>query len=72
MHGLKYYERTTLLIELIESRKTGSPRSLAKKLGVTERTVYNILESLRLFFPKDIVYSAEKKSYVFLEKNKAH
>lgn len=72
MHGLKYYERTTLLIELIESRKTGSPRSLAKKLGVTERTVYNILESLRLFFPKDIVYSAEEKSYVFLEKNKAH
>ena len=69
MNGLKYYERTTLLIELIEKRKTGPPRSLARKLGVTERTVYNILESLRLFFPKDIVYSAEEKSYVFMEKN---
>ena len=72
MHGLKYYERTTLLIELIENRKTGSPRNLAKKLGVTERTVYNIMESLRLFIAKDIVYSAEEKSYVFLEKNDAH
>lgn len=72
MHGLKYYERTTLLIEMIENRKTGSPRNLAKKLGVTERTVYNIMESLRLLFPKDIVYSAEEKSYVFMEKNDAH
>lgn len=69
MNGLKYYERTTLLIELIEQRRTGSPRSLARKLGVTERTVYNILESLRLFFPQDIVYSVEEKSYVFMEKN---
>ena len=71
MHGLKYYERTTLLIKLIEKRKTGPPRILAKKLGVTERTVYNILESLRLVFPKDIVYSTEEKSYIFLEKNSA-
>lgn len=69
MNGLKYYERTSLLIELIEKRKTGPPGSLAKKLGVTERTVYNILESLRLFFPRDIVYSSEDKSYVFMEKN---
>lgn len=69
MNGLKYYQRTSLLIELIEKRKTGSPESLAKKLGVTERTVYNILESLRLFFPKDIVYSSEERSYVFREKN---
>lgn len=60
------------LIELIEKRKTGSPKHLAKKLGVTERSVYNILESLRMFFPKDIVYSAEEKSYVFLEEKPAH
>jgi len=72
MTGIKYYERTAFLIDLIEKRKTGSPRNLAKKLGVTERSVYNILESLRVFFPKDIVYSSEEKSYVFLEKKHAH
>jgi transcriptional antiterminator len=67
MAGLKYYERTVLLIELIEKRKTGSPKDLARKIRVTERTVYNILESLRLTFPNEIVYSAEEKSYVFLK-----
>ena len=72
MNGIKYYERTKFLIELIEKRKTGSPRNLASKLGVTERSVYNILDSLRLFFPKDIVYSSEEKSYVFMEKNNSH
>ena len=34
-------------MELTEKRKTGSPAELAIKLGVTERTVYNIMESLR-------------------------
>ena len=61
-----------LLIELIEKRRTGSAKDLATKFGVTERTVYNILESLRFTFPKEIVYSAEEKSYVFFEKNNSH
>jgi hypothetical protein len=36
MGGLKYYERTKLLIELIEKEKTGNPRDLARKLQVHE------------------------------------
>lgn len=69
MTGLKYYERMTLLIELIDKRNTGIPKGLASKFGVTERTVYNFLDSLLCTFPKGIVYSAEEKSYVFLEKS---
>ncbi|MFT7363369.1 MAG: transcriptional antiterminator [Algoriphagus sp.] len=65
MSGLKYYERTKLLIDLIEKEKTGSPRDLAERLGVTKRTVYNILEELRLTLPKCIYYNTVKKSYVF-------
>lgn len=72
MAGLKYYERMMYLTELIEKRKTGSPKELSKKLNVTERTVYNILESLRLAHPKPIVYSAEEKSYVFLNNKNPH
>jgi len=37
MGGLKYYERTKLLIELIEKEGTGSPTELARRLGVTKR-----------------------------------
>jgi transcriptional antiterminator len=69
MAGLKYYERTKLLIELIEKRKTGSPEDLANKIGVTKRMVYHILDDLRLFMEKEITYSKEEKSYIFSEKN---
>lgn len=68
MAGLKYYERTKLLIELIEKRKTGSPEDLANKIGVTKRMVYHILDDLRLFMEKEITYSKEEKSYIFSEK----
>lgn len=47
MAGLKYYERTKLLIDLIEMEKTGSPKDLAKKLGLKDRMVYNLLDDLR-------------------------
>lgn len=69
MAGLKYYERTKLLIDLIEKKKTGSPEDLANKIGVTKRMVYHILDDLRLFMEKEITYSKEEKSYIFSEKN---
>lgn len=68
MAGLKYYERTKLLIELIERRRTGSPRDLANRLNVTERTVYNIMDSLKMTLEDEIIYSDEYRSYVFLKK----
>jgi len=67
MSGLKYYERTKLLIELIEKQRTGSPKDLANRLNVTERTVYNIMDSLKMTLPEEIIYSDEHKSYIFLE-----
>jgi transcriptional antiterminator len=69
MGGLKYYERTKLLIELIEKERTGSPTELAGRLGVTKRTVYNIIDELRLTLPKIISYNTAKKSYTFSENN---
>jgi len=69
MGGLKYYERTKLLIELIEKERTGSPTELARRLGVTKRTVYNIIDELRLTLPRIISYNTAKKSYTFSENN---
>jgi arginine repressor len=60
MAGLKYYERTKHLIELIEKKQTGSPKELAEKLQVHERTVCQILEEILLTISDDIgfyVYS---------------
>lgn len=68
MAGLKYYERTKLLIELIEKKKTGSPKELAGKLGLKERMVYNVLDDLRLTLGKEVCYCKEKKSYIFSKK----
>ena len=69
MAGLKYYERTKLLIELIEKRKTGSPGKLAEKLQIHERTVYRILEEIRLTISDEIAFSKESNSYIFLKNN---
>lgn len=69
MAGLKYYERTKYLIELIEKKKTGSPDELAGKIGVTKRMVYHILDDLRLCLEQEISYSKQDKSYVFSEKS---
>ena len=69
MAGLKYYERTKLLIELIENKKTGSPGELAGRIGVTKRMIYHILDDLSLCLEKEITYSKEEKSYIFSEKS---
>lgn len=65
MAGLKYYERTKLLIELIEKEKTGSPRELAKRLGVKERMVYRIMDDLKLMVDEEIIFCKISRSYIF-------
>jgi transcriptional antiterminator len=56
-------------MNLIDKEKTGSPSELAGRLGVTKRTVYNIIDELRLTLPRIISYNTEKKSYIFSENN---
>ena len=65
MGGLKYYERTKLLIELIEKEKTGSPRDLANRPGLKERMVYRIMDDLKLIVNEGIVFYKNSKSYFF-------
>jgi len=67
MAGLKYYERTKLLIELIAKKQTGSPKELAEKLQVHERTVYRILEEIRLTISDEIGFCKESNSYIFFK-----
>lgn len=49
---------------LIRRTQTGSPKQLAEKLGVSERTVYRILRDLRdMDLP--IEYNDLKNSYIY-------
>ncbi|MGY6559777.1 MAG: hypothetical protein ACXIT9_10920 [Nitritalea sp.] len=57
------------MIELIEKKKTGGSSKLAKKLQVHKRTVYRILDDLRLSSPYEIIYCKESDSCIFSKKN---
>ena len=58
---LKLIERIDQLIRL---KGTGSARDLAKRLGVSKSTVYDILEVMRLM-GSDIDYCSIRKSYFY-------
>lgn len=54
------------LAHLIQRKATGSPAELAEKLGVTLRTVHNLLEQLRNL-GADIAYCRERCSYYYVQ-----
>jgi DNA-binding IclR family transcriptional regulator len=49
---------------LIRRKATGTPRELARKFAVSERTVYNLLETLRQM-GAEIEYSHSRCSYYY-------
>jgi len=59
-----------LLIELVKQKKTGKPKEIAKKLGVSERQVYTYLEILKTEFNAPIKYSRTDITYYFNEEGK--
>ena len=44
---LKQIQRIERLHQLIRLKATGPPRNCAKKLGISERQLYNIIELMR-------------------------
>jgi transcriptional antiterminator len=59
----KYVNRMQYLEELIEKERTGTPKELAKRLGISERMLYHYLDDLKS--SKDCVFCRKKKSYIF-------
>lgn len=53
--------------ELIKRRATGSPKQFAKKLEISESSMYNQLHRLRAFFGAPITYDADSESYCYEE-----
>ncbi|MFY0599697.1 MAG: helix-turn-helix domain-containing protein [Cyclobacteriaceae bacterium] len=66
MNFIRQVERFQLLNKLISEENTGTPKELAKRLGVSERQLYNLIDILRGEGVK-ITYSKKIKSYSYSE-----
>jgi hypothetical protein len=53
------------LNDLIMHEQTGSPRILASKLGITERSVYNYIAFMKREMKAPILYNSQRLSYVY-------
>jgi len=62
-----YLKKMAYLIELLNIENTGCPDSLAKKIGVSRRTIFRYMDELRLK-DADISFSRSKGTY-FLKNN---
>ena len=52
---------------LVHIQQTGSPKSLAENLKLSERMVYHYLNYMKLEMNAPIVYNFKKQSYCYTE-----
>lgn len=53
------------LHEYIITERTGSPKVLANKLGVSERTVYSYISYMKMEMNAPIIYDNQKGNYMY-------
>lgn len=63
----KIVQRLSYLNSLIEKQRTGTPKELAEKLGLSERGWYKLRDELVNDLKLPIVYCPHKRSYLYLE-----
>jgi predicted DNA-binding transcriptional regulator YafY len=51
--------------ELIRKQRTGKPKALASRIGVSERTVYNYISFIKTELKAPVKWDAMKETYVF-------
>lgn len=52
------------LDQLIRLKATGSPKDLAQRMDVSERTIYNLMDNLRTF-GAEVGYCRNRESYYY-------
>lgn len=65
MSSIKHYKRYNYLIELIKKKRTGSPDELAKKLNLSKRSCYRMINELREEEGYNIKFCYLSNSYFF-------
>lgn len=53
--------------DLIQSNRTGNPKELSSKLGISERSVYNYVSFMRKDLKAPIAFNYNKRSYEYVE-----
>lgn len=51
--------------EFILTERTGSPKELARKLGVSERTIYNYISYMKIEMNAPILFDNQKGNYLY-------
>lgn len=64
MKLVEQLNRLERIDQLIRLKATGSPKKLAKRMNISERTVYYLIDSLR-DFGAEIKYCRDKASYYY-------
>lgn len=64
MNKIKTLENLQKLHLLIEAECTGPPQALARRMELSERSVYNLLEVLK-DFNAPVAYNRKRKTYYY-------
>ncbi|HMB63018.1 MAG TPA: HTH domain-containing protein [Eudoraea sp.] len=64
MNSIKNLERLQQIHFLIENESTGSPKELASRLDISERSIYLLMEQLK-DFNAHISYDRSRKTYYY-------
>jgi predicted DNA-binding transcriptional regulator YafY len=66
---IKYVERVQRMDQLIRRKSTGTPKELAAKLELSERSLYELINQMKdLGAP--IIFSKSRNSYVYTSQGK--
>lgn len=65
-----YLNRIRRLDNLIRQKRTGAPKELAEKLGISERWLYTLLDELKTELNCPIRYDRRRRSYVYKKPGK--
>ncbi len=64
MNFIRQIERMQILNKLIKEQRTGTPKELAERLGISRRQLYTYLDYLR-DFGLDVFFSRRQNSFVY-------
>ena len=64
MTTIKTLERLQRIHSLIENECTGTPYELARKMNISERSIYNLIDYLK-DYEAEIAYDRGRKTYYY-------
>jgi predicted DNA-binding transcriptional regulator YafY len=67
-----YFCKIRDFLNLVQLQQTGTPRQAARKLGVSERTIFNYCRVLKQELGAPLIYKRSKQSYAFAESGTLH